>query len=516
MTKQYRKSELVIDETLLTFSKGTVKNINSEKNAVIYTRVSTKEQAENNNSLNTQFNSITTYAQNNKFNIIECFGGKHESAKTDGRKEFQRMLTFVKKKKNNISHILVYSTDRFSRTGGDAIKLAEDLRKIGVSIFAITQPTDTDNANGKFQQNLQFIFSNYDNELRKQKCTAGMIDALLQGKWTHTAPIGYERAIIDGEKVIIISEQGKILKKAFEMKARENITNEEIVERLKKFGLIVNRQNLSRIFRNVFYCGYISHSLIPGQIVKGIHPPLVSETLFKMVNNELINVPRGWKHACDYDDLPLKGILVCDTCGNVLTGYQASKRANWYYKCRVKGCKVNKSAEKLNESFFKIISNFTLNQKYKPLLKMLLSKELEEETKENVENIKLLETRLNKLNSNLDKLEHRYAIDGDVDIDLYLKLRKNIEKEISPIAEDLSKLKENSSNIGHSAEIAVDFLENLSNSWTFSDYSKKQKLQKMIFPDGIRYNKEKEWTRRDSNSRPNKELICFLQSLEHN
>jgi site-specific DNA recombinase len=276
MTKQYRKSELVIDETLLTFSKGTVKNINSEKNAVIYTRVSTKEQAENNNSLNTQFNSITTYAQNNKFNIIECFGGKHESAKTDGRKEFQRMLTFVKKKKNNISHILVYSTDRFSRTGGDAIKLAEDLRKIGVSIFAITQPTDTDNANGKFQQNLQFIFSNYDNELRKQKCTAGMIDALLQGKWTHTAPIGYERAIIDGEKVIIISEQGKILKKAFEMKARENITNEEIVERLKKFGLIVNRQNLSRIFRNVFYCGYISHSLIPGQIVKGIHPPLVS------------------------------------------------------------------------------------------------------------------------------------------------------------------------------------------------------------------------------------------------
>lgn len=26
----------------------------------------------------------------------------------------------------------------------------------------------------------------------------------------------------------------------------------------------------------------------------------------------------------------------------------------------------------------------------------------------------------------------------------------------------------------------------------------------------------KKWTRRDSNSRPNKELICFLQSLEHN
>jgi site-specific DNA recombinase len=94
------------------------------KQALVYTRVSSKEQADKNLSLDFQKRIINEYAQKNDFTVLDYFGGTYESAKTDGRKEFMRMLEFIKKNKGKISHILVYTLDRFSRTGGGAIKLA--------------------------------------------------------------------------------------------------------------------------------------------------------------------------------------------------------------------------------------------------------------------------------------------------------------------------------------------------------------------------------------------------------
>ena len=91
------------------------------KTAVVYTRVSSKEQADNNLSLEFQRKTIEEYAQKSNFTIAAYFGGTYESAKSDGRKEFQRMLDFIKKNKGKVSQVLVYTLDRLSRTGGGAI-----------------------------------------------------------------------------------------------------------------------------------------------------------------------------------------------------------------------------------------------------------------------------------------------------------------------------------------------------------------------------------------------------------
>src|SRR5215213_8793357 len=89
------------------YEKKVTKLINN-KNVIVYTRVSSKEQADYNLSLETQLKAIKAYANHNGMKILEYFGGTYESAKTDGRKEFQRMLEFIKKRKGEISHILVY------------------------------------------------------------------------------------------------------------------------------------------------------------------------------------------------------------------------------------------------------------------------------------------------------------------------------------------------------------------------------------------------------------------------
>ena len=109
----------------------------TENNCVIYTRVSTKEQAENNLSLGTQMKACEEYAQKYCINIVNYFGGTYESAKTDERKEFVRMLSFVKRSKEKIRWIVVYNVDRFSRTGANGIYIANELKKQGISILSV-------------------------------------------------------------------------------------------------------------------------------------------------------------------------------------------------------------------------------------------------------------------------------------------------------------------------------------------------------------------------------------------
>jgi DNA invertase Pin-like site-specific DNA recombinase len=109
--------------------------------------------------------------------IVEYFGGTHESARTDERKEFQRMLEFVKRRKD-VSFIIVYSYDRLSRSGMSASVVLEKLKKEGVYALSATQEVDSSTSSGTFQQDLFLLFSKFDNDLRRDKTVGGMQDKL--------------------------------------------------------------------------------------------------------------------------------------------------------------------------------------------------------------------------------------------------------------------------------------------------------------------------------------------------
>jgi DNA invertase Pin-like site-specific DNA recombinase len=269
---------------LQNFGKGQKKIKSGSKNAIIYTRVSSKEQTEN-LSLEVQLKGCEQFAIKNSLQVKGRFGGTYESAQTDERNEFKRMVNFAKNYKEGIAYIVVYSLERFSRTGENAIWLSRQLRELGITIVSVTQPIDTSNPSGVLQQNILFLFSQYDNDLRRQKCIAGMKEKLMRGEWVGGAPVGYSYDRSDSRvQRIVPNEQGKLIRKAFEMKVHEKLSNTEIAERLWKRGLKLSRKRISEILRNPFYCGFLSHSLLEGQVVKGNHEPIVSEKVFFQAN----------------------------------------------------------------------------------------------------------------------------------------------------------------------------------------------------------------------------------------
>jgi site-specific DNA recombinase len=277
-----------INPSLLSFVKGSSNNLvlRETKNCVIYTRVSSREQADNNTSLTSQKRYCEEFAIKKGYTIKEYFGGTHESAKNDERAEFKRMLEYVRRNKQ-IEFIVVYSLDRFSRSGMNAANLSEELQKIGVKVRAASQEIDTSSPSGKLHSNMLYLFSQFDNELRKDKVVKGMIENLRQGYWVAATPFGYtneNRKEKAKNHKYVINENGDLLKTGFKLKADGVLNNKEIVIKLRKLGCKINYKSFVRIIQNPFYCGYITHSLIPGEIYPGKHVALVSEELFFAAN----------------------------------------------------------------------------------------------------------------------------------------------------------------------------------------------------------------------------------------
>ncbi|MFT5512458.1 MAG: site-specific DNA recombinase [Bacteroidia bacterium] len=228
----------------------------------MYTRVSIKEQADNNQSLFTKAKHIKQFAMNNDLQIIGEFGGTYESAKSDERIQFKQMIAFVKRHK--VGAIIVYSMDRFSRSSANSIYISEQLRKVSTEITSVTQPVDATTAAGELQQSIYFMFSQYENKQRRLKCMAGTLEKLLHGDWVTVPPFRYKIVKEKGKRDIVITKEGRLLAAAFRRKIKYNYEFTEISIWLAIRGLKINAKRLTELSRNIFYCGYMAHKALEG------------------------------------------------------------------------------------------------------------------------------------------------------------------------------------------------------------------------------------------------------------
>jgi site-specific DNA recombinase len=486
MTKQIQSLEIFNQ-----FAKGAEAQIEVGNNCVIYTRVSTKDQADNNMSLTTQLKLCQKFCEKNNFEIIENFGGTFESAKTDERKEFNRMLAFIKKSKVKISQIVVYSIDRFSRSGANAIYIKEQLKKEGVTIQSVSQPTDTSTSSGRLQQNIHFVFSDFDNELRRDKCVTGMREALLRGDWCVHAPRGYDHIKQNGKRAIVLNDLGRALKNVFEWKVKENLPLEEMSLRMEKLGYKLDPRRISEVIKNPFYCGLLSHNLLGGKIVEGNHEKLVTKEIFLQANELMQQRKTGYAINTPNNEIPLKRFIKCDTCGTFLRGYKAYKNQEYYYKCGTTECHSNKRADSIHNQFSALLKSFQFapTAKLKDQLSKYITKEFNAQNKVNITERITLEKQLQEINKKLERLEERF-LDEDITKDLFEKFTTKLKAEKLTIEKQLQKVPEKTSNLEKTIEKAINLSTKLNTAWHSADYIGRHKIQYLLFPDGISYNRK--------------------------
>jgi len=192
--------------------------------AVIYVRVSTKEQTEN-LSLPTQLRACEEYCRREGYEVLERFKEEGESAKTTDRTELQKLLKYCRAHKGKVHFVVVYNLTRFAREKYDHFALRAHLKSLGISLRSATEPID-DTSTGKLMEGVLAAFAQFDNDVRSDRTRAGMRAALELGRWTFPAPLGYLNAPKrSGKSLIPDPERAPLVKEMFEDSPRVDLRN---------------------------------------------------------------------------------------------------------------------------------------------------------------------------------------------------------------------------------------------------------------------------------------------------
>jgi DNA invertase Pin-like site-specific DNA recombinase len=113
--------------------------------AVIYVRVSTKEQAERDGdpegySIPAQREACKRKATSLGAVVLDEFVDRGESARTADRPELQRMLEFVRE--NPVSYVIVHKIDRLARNRADDVAINLSIKQAGVQLVSVTENID--------------------------------------------------------------------------------------------------------------------------------------------------------------------------------------------------------------------------------------------------------------------------------------------------------------------------------------------------------------------------------------
>lgn len=478
--------------------KNDTTAFNNNNNVLLYTRVSSKDQFDN-FSLANQANAIKRFSIQKNYNILEEFGYTYESASDDmSRKEFQRLLEKVKTMQVKPFAILVYKINRFSRTGGDAIALLTTLiNNYRVHLIEASTGISTETERGKIEIYDKLLAARKDNLDRLDITKPGMIEFLKQGNWLGHSPRGYSHYgtrvkdvnLIKGKQEIVINEEGLLLEKAWNLKL-QGYTDSSIRQKLDFWGLKINKQSLSALWRNPFYCGISVNSMLP-EPVKGNWPQMVTEEEFLKVQKMLNSNHNGYVIDKGNEHRPLMGTILCPHCGKKLSGYEVKKKKVHYYCCpRCKGVCMNASqtvrakGKGANELFVDLLNGFSIPEKYGPLFRDQLNKLFDAKYNERREEEALLKAKLKEQYKTKDDMEERFAY-GKLSKELYDKFSGKLSDEILAIQEEIGISSKKISNQKNKIKNVVLLFQNISKIWVSVPVDAKKRLQKLIFPSGL-------------------------------
>jgi hypothetical protein len=163
--------------------------------------------------------------------------------------------------------ILLRARDKY-----DHFALRSHLQSLGISLRSATEPID-DTSTGKLMEGVLAAFAQFDNDVRSDRTRAGMKAALELGRWVFLAPIGYLNAPRSmGRSLVHDPERAALVQRAFEEYATGRFTKEQLLERVRSWGLTNRRgkpltsQAIGVLLRNQIYAGIVD---VPEYEVRG-------------------------------------------------------------------------------------------------------------------------------------------------------------------------------------------------------------------------------------------------------
>lgn len=483
-----------------------------KRKAVIYCRVSTREQVEEGGSLASQEKICNDYALKSGYSIEKVFIEQGESAKTADRTELKKLLSYCANKKNGIQAVIAYKIDRIARNIDDYRQIRILLKRYNIEIRSTTEYFE-DTPAGRFMENIIANVAQFDNDVRTERSVNGMKDAVKEGRFVWGAPVGYDNVKVGNRSNIVPNDMAILVRKAFKRVAADNLPTDQIRIEMEKEGLAnrsgkpMTKSYFYLMLQNELYTGWI---VAFGMRCKGAFEPIITRELYEQVQR-VINKRKNntIQYKMDNPDFPLRRFIVHPS-GKKLTGGWAKGRNKKYayYQYHIPG--MNFKKDTLEQVFIDYFNSFGLHEKNIARLRNSLKKAwlgYTSNTRKEIEQSRKLVANLKEQRQLLIQKNLKGVLTDEVLMEQLAMIDEQIStaKTVETFPEYIKDI-----NLDKEFDIVAQYLKNPGRIWNIANSTTKVKLQWFNFPEGVSYD-GKEFRTTDL-SRLFKHNCVFLQS----
>ncbi|MCK8479078.1 recombinase family protein [Psychroserpens algicola] len=467
-------------------------------NAIIYTRVSTDEQANKGFSLPHQKSVLEFYCQHKNINILRHFQEDY-SAKNFDRPAFKELTSYIKANRKTIDYLLFTRWDRFSRNQEEAYRVIREFKNLGIEVNAIEQPLDLSQPDSKVMLAVYLVIPEVENDKNSIRTKEGLRRAMKEGCFVGMAPYGYKNYRDENGKATLTFNNGvsDIIRKAFIDYSKGVLSAEEVRKKYYGKGLKITKQSMLNMLKNPVYCGKILIKEWKKEdeiIVDGLHPAIIDEDTFDTVQRIISGKHKAKIHKFSEIDekLPLRGHLLCKNCERSLTG-SASKGRNgkrhFYYHCQPK-CKERYKADEVNKLYEDLLSELVIEQDVLELYKEILEETFSGEQKSRDLRIRQIKLDLKKLDARMESIEEKF-FDDLIDVGTYNSMKGKTQKKLNDLNAEKARIESLNRNLEEYLKLGISFMHGIDKLYKSSPANIKKKITGSIFPEKLIYFKNK-------------------------
>ena len=457
------------------------------QNALIYTRVSTKEQAEGGYSLSNQDKECKKFAIDNNYSILNIYEERGESAKTTDRTELQNLMRYCSQNKKKIDVLIVWKLDRLARNMEDFYFLNNYFNRLGIRILSATE-VNGESATEKLTRNMLGAFAQFENDQKSERVTAGMKEAFRLGNWLWKTPKGYTRKF---GMIIPDPETAPIVTKIFEKFSTGLYQQTQLIDYAKNNGIIIPPVTMTKMLRNPFYIGYMKKEEWSGEPIRGSFEPIISEKIFNKVQAILDGrKPIISSYKRNNPDYPLRQFITCPNCNQPLSGSLSKGRNKKYpyYHCYNKDCSINfrVPVDRLHKVFVEYLKEIKPASEFLDLFQLTVEDVYRQRINSRLDKSSKLDKRLGELKRTKSKLID-YKLDGSISQEDYAFKSEQLNSQIKEVEYELSTLSDTEEDLTKCLKYTCNVVANLDEVWLNGSLEIRQRLQRLIFPKGLTY-----------------------------
>lgn len=419
----------------------------ASKSALVYCRVSTKNQAKEGYSLEAQEKICSKFAREKGYQIAEVYRDEGKSATKIMRPALQEMLTRCQQDKS-VGAVFVQETDRLARNTKDHLTIRAILKKAGVELISVAQPMLEDNPEGNMIDTILASVNQFQSDLGSRKTKKGMQERFEQGWLPGWAPLGYINKKINKKRVILPDPKRWILvKKAIRMYLTGNYSALEIADVLYKKGLKSKERKkicntiMINTLKNPFYAGVMHWN---GQEKRRNHKPMITLAEHKQILAIMESHNCHGSRRRKYNFL-LRGFIFCDICGQRYTAekHRVGKNTD-YYHCSARSRKHSSKGQNIEvETLEKMVKEkFKEIEFSKELIDLTIKKVkrfYEEKKAEDEQQKRILLNEKMGIERDRETAEKK-LLKGVLTDEDFIRMREGWRTGLNSIQEELNKL----------------------------------------------------------------------------